>query len=881
MGVILPLDPTGDPTTVQRPQPTGGGVPERAREVAEGRILAPLNEAQRRAVTTTAGPLLVLAGAGSGKTRVITHRIAWLIEHEGVAPWKILAVTFTNKAAAEMRDRLHEMIGESAQDVAMGTFHSLCARMLRRDGEAIGLPAGFSIYDADDQARVIKGFLKEDDLPATGETKPSLILGAISRAKNDGLTVEQMEDRAITHHERLVARFARRYAAELKRLDALDFDDLLLEGLRLLQEAPAVADRYRSKWQYLHVDEYQDTNRIQYSWIRELAAQHGNLCVVGDDDQSIYSWRGADIRNILDFERDWPTAEVVPLEQNYRSTQTILDAAHGVVSKNQGRKKKRLWTDLEGGDQIAVYGAFDPEDEAAWIVRRIEEATSAVTGRRADAPTPVSLNEIAVLYRTNAQSRAIEEALLRANVPYQLIGGTRFYQRREVKDAMAWLRVLRSDTDRISFERILNVPPRGIGEKTIEVLRAAAAPTAELADGVPYGSVIAAAGRGEIAGINTRARNSLAGIADVISRLRDRVAAVTLPELLDGVYAESGLRAHLASEGVDGEERWANLLELRGISGRFMELAPVDALDRFLEETALVADQDGFDPGAEQVTLITLHAAKGLEWPTVFISGLTEGLFPHSRALMDQDQMEEERRLCYVGITRAKRRLSLSYALRRGWGDGDGAPSRFLAEIPDELLDVANDDDPRVDGETRFGRGFRSARAGFASGGAWREGSGTPGAPSGPFRPGRDLEARRRAYGAGARSGSLRAPDADEIDAHPDDDEFDDGASEVLRPIGRVPPWAATGRGSAPETARPEAATGTQPNRARSATPPRVRIPGERYFRDGDRVRHPSFGEGIVVTSKLTRHDEEVTIAFAGSGVKTLAASLANLEVEG
>jgi DNA helicase-2/ATP-dependent DNA helicase PcrA len=441
--------------------------------------------------------------------------------------------------------------------------------------------------------------------------------------------------------------------------------------------------------------------------------------------------------------------------------------------------------------------------------------------------------------------------------------------------------VLRSDTDRISYERILNVPPRGIGDKTIELLRAAAAPSVSAPDGTPYGYVIAAAGRGEVVGVNTRARNSLAGIADVISRLRDRIAAVTLPELLDGVYSESGLRAHLASEGVEGEERWANLLELRGISGRFMELAPLDALDRFVEDTALVADQDAFDGDAERVTLITLHAAKGLEWPTVFISGLTEGLFPHSRALMDQEQMEEERRLCYVGITRAKRRLSLSYALRRGWGDGDGAPSRFLAEIPEELLDVANDDDPRADGETRFGRGFRSARAGFAGGESWREGSGTPGAPSGAFRPGRDLEARRRAYGAGARSGSLRVPDTDGIDEAPDDDEFIGEAPELLQPVGRIPPWAATGRGAA---GAPSPAAGTPilpPLRPRTVAPARVRIPGERYFRDGDRVLHASFGEGIVVTSKLTRHDEEVTIAFAGSGVKTLAASIANLEVQG
>ncbi|MEI6271684.1 MAG: 3'-5' exonuclease, partial [Chloroflexota bacterium] len=646
----------------------------------------------------------------------------------GVAPWRILAVTFTNKAAAEMRDRLEGMIGARARDVAMGTFHSLCVRMLRRDGEAIGLPKEFSIYDADDQARVIKGFLKEDDLPATGSTKPSLILGAISRAKNDGLTPDQMEDQAVTHHERLIAGFARRYAKELKRLEALDFDDLLIEGLRLLQEAPAVAERYRTKWEYLHVDEYQDTNRIQYAWVRELAAGHGNLCVVGDDDQSIYSWRGADIRNILDFERDWPKAEVIALEQNYRSTQSILDAAHGVVSNNLGRKAKKLWTDQAGGLPIPVYGGFDQEDEAAWIVRRIEEHSAPRKPKRGEkADPPEAFGGIAILYRTNAQSRAIEEALLRASIPYQLIGGTRFYQRREVKDALAWLRVLRSDTDRISFERIINVPPRGIGEKTVDLLRAAAAPHPDAPDGVPFGLVIAAAGRGEVAGVSSRARTALAGVADVIARLRTRLTLIHLPELLDAVYSETGLRAHLASEGVEGEERWANLLELRGIAGRFLELEPLDALDRFIEETALVADQDSLEEGTERVTLITLHAAKGLEWPTVFISGLVEGLFPHSRALMDEEQMEEERRLCYVGITRAKRRLTLSYAIRRGWGDGDGVPSRFLAEIPEELLEVANDEDPRSGGATRFGRGvlgFRPARAGFAGGESWREGSG-------------------------------------------------------------------------------------------------------------------------------------------------------------
>jgi DNA helicase-2/ATP-dependent DNA helicase PcrA len=884
--VELPSDPTADLTPTRSATPVRGGSVAAAAS-AEEAILGPLNEAQRRAVTTTRGPLLVLAGAGSGKTRVITHRIAWLIEHEHVAPWKILAVTFTNKAAAEMRDRLEGLIGPSARDVAMGTFHSLCARMLRRDGEAIGLPSGFSIYDSDDQQRVIKALLKEDDLPATGETKPSVILGGISRAKNDGLDATEMEARAVTHHERLVARYARRYADELRRLEAVDFDDLLILGLRLLRDAPAVADRYRAKWEYLHVDEYQDTNRIQYAWVRELASLHGNLCVVGDDDQSIYSWRGADIRNILDFERDWPSAEVVALEQNYRSTQVILDAAHGVVANTRGRKETRLWTDQPGGATIPLYGAFDPEDEAAWIVRRIEEYAAARPTRRADAPPPDTLDGIAVLYRTNAQSRAIEEALLRASIPYQLIGGTRFYQRREVKDALAWLRVLRSDADRVSFERVMNVPPRGIGEKTVELLRAYAAPNPSAPDGIAYGAVIAAAGRGEVPGLMPRAKSALASVAAIVDRLRDRVATLDLPELLDAVYGDTGLRAHLASEGPEGEERWQNLLELRGISSRFLELAPLDALDRFLEETALVADQDQLDTSAERVTLITLHAAKGLEWPTVFISGLSEGLFPHSRAIMDHEQMEEERRLCYVGITRAKRRLVLSYAIRRGWGDGDGAPSRFLDEIPPELLEIDTDAAERGDGETSFGRGrvrgFRSERSALGGGGAWREGSGAAGtAADGSYAPTRDLSARRNAFAAGARSGSLAVPhgDDDGIDALPDDE------VPTTIPIGRVPPWlagrsgGAAGSGAATSgRVTPADAPAAAPTPiVRTVAPARPRIPGERYYRDGDRVRHARFGEGIVVTSRLTRHDEEVTVAFAGHGVKTLLGSIAGLE---
>ncbi len=708
----------------------------RRKERAE-QIVRALNPEQARAVTTTEGPLLILAGAGSGKTRVLAHRIAYLVGVKDVAPWRILAVTFTNRAAAELRERIISLVGERGRDVVAGTFHALCARVLRADGEAIGIGRRFVIYDTDDQTSLMKQILREEDMPLTGEFRPSIVLGAISRAKNEMLDPTFLAENAVNHRERTIARLAARYQARLRKANALDFDDLLLEAVRLFEESPDVLAKYQDRWRYLHVDEYQDTNRAQYLWIRALAATHHNLCVVGDDDQSIYSWRGADLRNILDFERDWPQTAVVKLEQNYRSTQLILDAAHAVVSRNVARKDKKLWTENAGGVRIQRFEAYNEEEEAEWIARQVEGLvggrSTALTRRADEEEEPrFRARDIAVMYRMNAQSRAIEESCLRYGIRYQLVGGTRFYSRREVKDALAYLRVLRSDTDSVSFERIINVPARGIGDKTIETLRTAAARE----DASTWGAIEAAA-RGELPGLAPRTRNALADFAALVRRLRTRVGVLPLPELLDDVLEASGYRAMLADGSEDGEERWANLLELRAVTTRYDDLTPDDALDRLLEETALVADQDSYEGDADAVTLITLHAAKGLEFPVVFIAGLEEGLFPHSRALEDEKELEEERRLAYVGITRAKRRLYLSHAWRRAtWGMGQAAvPSRFLIEIPAELMvgpQLGGNDERDLDLDLVFGA-RRTSRFGTpvrGVGPAYRQGSGRPGAPA-------------------------------------------------------------------------------------------------------------------------------------------------------
>ena len=850
-------------------------------------ILSRLNPEQLRAVTTTDGPVLILAGAGSGKTRVLAHRVAYLIGVKGVPPWRIVAVTFTNRAAGELRERIVRLVGDPGLEVEAGTFHSLCARVLRRDGEAIGLDRRFLIYDTDDQVALMKQILREEGLEAKGETRPQSILGAISRAKSDMVDPAEIPPLRIATGTLVeIARLARRYRDALRRSNALDFDDLLLEAVRLFHESPAALAKYQERWRYLHVDEYQDTNRPQYLWVKALAGRHRNLAVVGDDDQSIYGWRGADIRNILDFERDWPDATVIKLEQNYRSTQLILDAAHAVVSRNEARTDKKLWTRNDRGRPIERFEAYNEEEEAEWIARRVEELTgargSALTRRADDAGASLSLRDIAVLYRTNAQSRSIEEACLRYGIRYQVVGGTRFYARREVKDALAYLRILRSDADSVSFERVINVPARSIGDKTIEVIR----DVARREDVLYWLALERAAEGGAAPELAARARTAIADFVGLVRRLRTRIGVLPLPELLDEVLERSGYRAMLADGTEEGEERWANLLELREVTTRYDDLSPDDALDRLLEETALVADQDSYEADADKLSLITLHAAKGLEFPIVFIAGLEEGLFPTGRAIdaevgfnPNPAPMEEERRLAYVGMTRAKDRLYLSHAWQRATrrsssGSWMAEPSRFLLEIPAELMSgprlaraagVPGADAPDPDapddlnlvfgrGATRFGTPIRPGA------GAFREGSGRPGGPrpGEAFRPTRDLAAKRAAFAGGARSGTFER----RIEAW--DDEAPEREASDVEGISDV-----GGRASAATVA--------------SARPPRPIIPGERRYRDGDRVRHARWGDGIVVTSKLTRADEEVTVVFkdAQVGRKTVLASLADLDLVG
>ncbi|MEP7360869.1 MAG: UvrD-helicase domain-containing protein [Chloroflexota bacterium] len=830
------------------------------RNALAANIVSRLNPEQARAVTTTEGPLLILAGAGSGKTRVLAHRVAYLIGVKNVKPWQILAVTFTNKAAAEMRARILALVGEPARDVAMGTFHALCARVLRRDGSAIGIDPRFTIYDVDDQTSTMKLVMRNLEQVGSSELKPQAILSQIGKWKNDLLNPEQAAAAASGYHEEVAAKAFERYQARLKEQGALDFDDLLNEAVRLLEQSPGVLAHYNDRWRYLHVDEYQDTNRAQYLWIRLLAGQRKNVAVVGDDDQSIYSWRGADLRNILDFERDYPNATVVKLEQNYRSTQLILDAAHSVVSRNEARKDKKLWTENPRGVQIERFEAGSEDEEAEWVARQVEAlvggrgAGGSFLARRADEGDDrrFSLRDIAIMYRTNAQSRAIEEAFLRYGLRYQLVGGTRFYQRREVKDALAYLRVMRSDYDAAAYERIINVPARGIGEKTIATVREEAAKRA----GNVWVALVELSRRED--GGN-RTRSAIASFVEMITSLRQRVGVLDLPDLLDDVLEKSGYRQMLADGSQEGEDRWANLLELREVVTRYTDLDPDDAVDRLLEETALVADQDSYEKDSDAVTLITMHAAKGLEFDAVFITGLEEGVFPHSRALDDQRQMEEERRLAYVGLTRARHRLYLTHAATRAtWGRGGfSIPSRFLLEIPADLMhgprlvapdEGFSDDDQRPADERQGTQGYdlgnilgprggsrlvgrRGQWGGVATPASQRilppGGGYTPpvGAPreGETFRPSRDLAAKRASY---------------------------------------------YGQSDAPQVAPPKPVVAERPV-----------VPGERRFRDGDRVRHSAFGEGSVVTSRLTRDDEEVTVAFPERGVKKLLASFANLEL--
>ncbi len=629
-----------------------------------------LNPQQRSAVEQIQGPLLVLAGAGSGKTRVLTCRVAHLIE-EGVKPWKILAITFTNKAAREMVERVNALAGAAGEEAWVSTFHSCCARILRRDIEKLGYKRAFAIYDEDDRMTVIKGVCKAMEL-SEKEYPPKAIRVAISDAKNRMLTPrEWLQDAGDNFRNRKISEAYQRYEATLRGNNALDFDDLLIKTLELFAENPPVLAYYQDKFDYVLVDEYQDTNAAQYQFVRLMAGEKRNLCVVGDDDQSIYGWRGADIRNILEFERDFPDCRVIKLEQNYRSTGNILDAANQVIAHNAGRKEKALWTEGAAGDKIGLYHAMDERDEAAFAALMSQKLIS--QGTRP--------GEIAVLYRTNAQSRVLEEAFVRAGVPNRIYGGQRFYDRKEVKDLIAYMRALVNPDDDVSVRRIINEPKRGIGESTVEALAA----WAQEQDLSLMGAVLEC----ESAGLSSRARKLVEGFAQLMIQLTEDLYSLKISEFTSALIEKTGyVKALEDSKTEENQSRIENIHELEGAVAEFERLNPEGSLSDFLENVALITDVDNMNQATGAVTLMTLHSAKGLEFDAVFLVGMEEGVFPITRALFDEAGMEEERRLAYVGITRAKKKLYLSHARTRMLFNTRSANqiSRFVGEIPPRLL---------------------------------------------------------------------------------------------------------------------------------------------------------------------------------------------------
>lgn len=631
------------------------------------RILDPLNAPQKEAVTHGDGPMLVLAGAGSGKTRVLTHRIAYLIDVQGVNPYHILAVTFTNKAAGEMKERVAALAGTPGEWVTIGTFHSFCVRLLRRESEFFHRP-NFTIYDTDDQRTLIKQAMEIAGI-TDSKASPTAILGAISDAKNELVGPDQYVDS--NYFGEMVRRVYPVYQDLLRQNSAFDFDDLIMETVRYLQQFPERLEHYALRYQHTLVDEYQDTNHAQYVLVKLLASRHNNLFVVGDDDQSVYSWRGADIRNILGFERDYPEVREVKLEQNYRSSQNILDAAYGVISQNVGRKPKRLWTERAAGPQIQLFHAYNEEEEASFVTNEINR----LVGREG-----IASSECAVMYRTNAQSRALEEAFIRSNLPYVLVGGTRFYERREIRDMVAYLRLLQNPHDGITLRRVINVPPRKIGTTTLNALRA-------WADQHRLPLMTAVEQAGQIETVGSAARKALAGFSEAMVELRQAAQNLNVLELLDQVVQRIGYEGYLRDGTDQGDERWSNIQELRTVARDYAGEEPMEGLRDFLENVSLLGDADEIDDGRPRVTLMTLHAAKGLEYRVVFLVGMEENLFPHGRSLEDPKQMEEERRLCYVGITRAKERLYLVHAARRMFHGNTlvNPPSRFLADIPETL----------------------------------------------------------------------------------------------------------------------------------------------------------------------------------------------------
>ena len=750
-----------------------------------------LNPQQRAAVEQTEGPLLVLAGAGSGKTRVLTYRVAYLME-KGVAPWHILAITFTNKAAREMADRVRALVGEASEDAWISTFHACCARILRRDIEKLGYKRQFAIYDEDDRMSVIKAVAKALNL-SDKEYPPKQIRAVISDAKNRLLTPQEwLKESEGDFRSRKLYEAYSAYEQALRGNNALDFDDLLIKTLVLMTEHPPVLDYYRDKFRYILVDEYQDTNAAQYMLVRLLAGDRHNLCVVGDDDQSIYGWRGADLRNILDFEKDFPECVTIKLEQNYRSTGNILDAANQVIAHNRGRKEKALWTERGQGERIALYHAMDERDEAAFIVAMSRKLIAA-------GETP---GGIAVLYRTNAQSRVLEEAFVRAGTPYRVYGGQRFYERKEVKDLIAYMRALVNPDDDVSARRIINEPKRGIGDATIEKLADYAAE-----NDMPLLSAVLDS---ENAPLPARPKKLLGEFAKLMIDLTELMYEKRPGEFVEALIERTGyVKALEENRSEENESRIENIRELQGAVSEFEKLNPEGGLPEFLENVALVSDLDAMNESGGAVTLMTLHSAKGLEFNEVFLAGMEEGVFPITRALFDDDQLEEERRLAYVGITRAKKRLFLSHARTRALYNTRSANelSRFVTEIPPRLI---------VDGMGRM----ETRRVPPPASGSWSQ-------------PTRSPYSDRRQPGAFGNRTST-------------------GSAELDRKLGLtgagkpVPSWSG---GATARVTKPAA-----------------------VFRVGDSVHHRVFGKGTVVALTGQGAEQRVKIRFINGTERTFSA---------
>ena len=639
-------------------------------------LLNGMNDRQAEAVKTTEGPLLIMAGAGSGKTRVLTHRIAYLIDEKLVNPWNILAITFTNKAAREMKERAYSL-NPATQDCLIATFHSMCVRILRRDADHIGYNRNFTIVDPGEQRTLMKRILKQLNLDPK-KWNERTILGTISNAKNDLIDDVAYAAQAGDMYTQIVAQCYTAYQKELRQSESVDFDDLIMLTLRLFDQNPDVLTYYQQKFQYIHVDEYQDTNHAQYQLVKLLASRFKNICVVGDADQSIYGWRGADMQNILDFEKDYPEAKVVLLEENYRSTKTILQAANEVIRNNRNRRPKNLWTQNEDGEEIVYYRANDEQDEALFVARTIDQLSR----------EGYSHKDFAVLYRTNAQSRTVEESLLKANIPYTMVGGTKFYSRKEIRDVISYLNLIANPSDNISYERVVNEPKRGVGPGTVEKIRDFAA-SQEI-------SLLEASANIMLSPVKGKAAQAVYEFANLILDLRDRLDDYSVTELVELVLKKTGYAAALAAQAtLESQARIENIEEFLSVTKNFDENPDnpadetgLDKLSRFLNDLALIADTDDGDMESSEVTLMTLHAAKGLEFPVVFLVGMEENVFPLSRASEDEDELEEERRLAYVGITRAEKILYLTNANSRLlYGRTNyNQPTRFLREISSDLL---------------------------------------------------------------------------------------------------------------------------------------------------------------------------------------------------